>query len=76
MLMEKVGLSKPKNAKPPSAEHKHNSPASQPPKTLPKEKIPEATKKETPPRLVHQSSSQAGVLVVEAIVVEATAVPI
>ncbi|KAI3858715.1 hypothetical protein MKX03_033668 [Papaver bracteatum] len=77
MLREKVGLSKPKSedkktdkekAKPPSAEHKHNSPASQPPTTLPKEKIPEATKKETPP-LVHQSSSQGTLIVVEATVV-------
>lgn len=79
MLMEKAGLSKPKSedkktdkekAKPPSAEHKHNSPASKPPTTLPKEKTPEATKKETPPPLVHQSSSQATL-----IVVETTAVP-
>ncbi|MCL7025856.1 hypothetical protein MKW94_030695 [Papaver nudicaule] len=69
MLREKAGLSKPKaedkktdkeKAKPPSAEHKHNLPASKPPTTLPKEKIAEATKKETPPPLVHQNSSQAG----------------
>ncbi|KAI3910453.1 hypothetical protein MKX01_034847 [Papaver californicum] len=76
MLREKAGLSKPKSedkktdkekAKPPFAEHKHNSPAAQ--STLPKEKIPEATKKDTPPPLVHQSGSPAGLKV------KATAVP-
>ncbi|KAI3976630.1 hypothetical protein MKX01_008488 [Papaver californicum] len=78
MLREKAGLSKPKSsdkkndkekAKSPFAEHKHNSPASQPQTTLPKDKIPESTKKVTPPPLVHQSGTPAGLKV------EATAVP-